>query len=41
RPFWPAAAPDTAKQPTADLVHPVLAYADLVATAEPRNLEEP
>jgi hypothetical protein len=39
RPFWPAAPPDTAKQATADLVHPVLAYADLVATAEPRNLE--
>jgi len=39
RPFWP-------ERPTADdtvckdgLVHPVLAYADLIATAEPRNLE--
>lgn len=38
RPFWPAAPPDTANR-LPDLVHPVLAYADLVATAEPRNLQ--
>ena len=39
RPFWTETPPDIAEQPGADLVHPVLAYADLVATAEPRNLQ--
>jgi len=39
RPFWPETPPDIAEQPKVDLVHPVLAYADLVATAEPRNLQ--
>ncbi len=39
RPFWPerpTAGDDVCKD---GLVHPILAYADLIATAEPRNLE--
>ena len=40
RPFWPTELPpDNGSGPMMDLVHPILAYADLVATAEPRNLD--
>ncbi len=39
KPFWPE-QPDNLHAPAKQgLVHPILAYADLVATGDPRNLE--
>ena len=39
RPFWPDLLDELGGPPRRGLVHPVLAYADLVATGDPRNLE--
>lgn len=39
RPFWPPALDEFNPALNKGLVHPVLAYADLVATGDPRNLE--
>ncbi|HGG60668.1 MAG TPA: hypothetical protein ENK26_12275 [Gammaproteobacteria bacterium] len=38
-PFWPGQPMTGDTVCTEGLVHPILAYADLIATAEPRNLE--
>lgn len=38
-PFWPAQRRDAGMHTNEGLVHPILVYADLVATGEPRNLE--
>lgn len=39
RAFWPEWADELNPEARAGLVHPILVYADLVATGEPRNLE--
>ncbi|MEJ2382742.1 MAG: type IV toxin-antitoxin system AbiEi family antitoxin [Gammaproteobacteria bacterium] len=39
RPFWPEPLDAFDDKLAPDLVHPILVYADLVATADPRNLE--
>jgi hypothetical protein len=39
RPFWPAALIDLYAKDNRELVHPILVYADLIATGDPRNLE--
>jgi hypothetical protein len=39
RPFWPVQLDELDTELRKGLVHPILAYADLVATADPRNLE--
>ncbi len=39
RPFWPKLLDEFGTEPKQGFVHPILAYADLVATADPRNLE--
>lgn len=39
QPFWPYQADEFNAQASEGLVHPILAYADLIATGDPRNLE--
>jgi hypothetical protein len=39
RPFWPEQPDELDTDLQTGLVHPILAYADLVATGDPRNLE--
>lgn len=39
RPFWPVQLDELDTELRKGLVHPILAYADLVATGDPRNLE--
>jgi len=39
RPFWPELLDEVDGIPRQGLVHPILAYADLVATGDPRNLD--
>jgi hypothetical protein len=39
RPFWPAVFTDLYTKENQGLVHPILVYADLIATGDPRNLE--
>jgi hypothetical protein len=39
QPFWPEAFTELYTKESKGLVHPILVYADLVATGDPRNLE--
>ena len=39
RPFWPEQLDELDTELREGLVHPILAYADLVATGDTRNLE--